>query len=308
MTIGGCPMVSVVIPVYNCESFVGVAVESVLEQTYQPIECIVVDDGSTDGTSLVLSGLGSRIRYVRQARRGAGACRNAGVRMARGEFLAFLDADDVWHPTKLERQMELALRRPELGLVYCGTEIVDERGRHIRSAPAPEPADVLRKVLLDEPPWVGLNQTGLVPRWAFDAAGGYDDRVAVGEDADLTWRLAVLFPIGAVPEALAQYRLHPAQLHRGYPQLEREWNRVLDKAFASGLLPPEVQSLERQARANLALQLAYEQMTDRPLRSIIRLCRAFRLSPARTIAWFLWLARGRLRRLWRQSRGEGAQN
>jgi glycosyltransferase involved in cell wall biosynthesis len=295
-------LVSVVIPAWNCEAFVGDAVESVLEQTYSPLECVVVDDGSIDGTSTIVRGFGSRIKYVGQARRCSGAARNAGAQIAGGEFLAFLDADDMWQPTKLERQMELALARPELGLVYCSKEIVDEHGRHIRFARAPDPAVVTRHTLLNQPPWVGLNQTGLVPRWAFEAVSGYDERLTTCEDGDLTWRLAARFPIGALPEPLAKYRLHPAQKHRDVPQLKRDWKLVLDKAFASGLLPPEVQALERQARANLTLDLAYEDLKVHPLKSAARVCQAFRLSPTRAAAWLLGLVRGRLERLWHERR------
>lgn len=297
------PLVSVVIPTHNSAAFVGDAVASVLAQTYNPIECVVVDDGSTDGTSTILQGYGSRIKYVRQPRRCGAAARNAGAQLARGDYLAFLDADDMWQPTKVERQMELALARPELGLVYCSVEIVDEQRRHLRFSPAPDPAVVVRNTLLDQAEWVGLNQTGLVPRWAFDAVGGYDERFTRCEDGDLTWRLAVRFPLAAVPEALAGYRLHPAQLHRDVPRLKGEWKLVLDKAFTSGLLPPEVQSLERQARANAELDWAYEELRVRPLRSLTRVFKALRLSPARTVAEILRLGRGRFRRRWRERRG-----
>jgi glycosyltransferase involved in cell wall biosynthesis len=294
------PLVSVVIPVYNCAAFVSDAIAGVLEQSYGQIECVVVDDGSTDATSTILRGFGSRIKYFRQPRRNGAAARNVGARIARGEFLAFLDADDMWQPTKLARQMELALARPELGLVYCSIEIVDELGRHIHFARAPDPGVVSRNTLLNEPPWLGLNQTGLVPRWAFDAVGGYDDRLTRCEDGDLTWRLAVQFPLAVVPEPLAKYRLHPAQAHRDVPRLMDEWEFVLDKAFASGLLPPDLQALERQARANLALDLAYEELKVRPLRSAARICEAARLSPTRVAAWALGLGRGRVRRFWRE--------
>lgn len=99
------PLVSAIIPVYNCELYLREALESVLSQTYSPIEIIVIDDGSTDGSGLVAQSFGKLVRYVRQSNGGIGAARNRGVEMARGDFLAFLDADDLWMKYKLELQM-----------------------------------------------------------------------------------------------------------------------------------------------------------------------------------------------------------
>src|SRR3954471_18427883 len=113
------PLISVVVIAHNCEDYVGHAVASVLGQTWQHLELIVVDDGSTDSTaSVVHAHDNGRLRYVRQANRGPNAARNEGIRRARGEFVAFLDCDDWWAPTKLEKQIELVRSRPSVGLVY----------------------------------------------------------------------------------------------------------------------------------------------------------------------------------------------
>lgn len=99
------PLVSVIIPVYNCEHYLSEAIESVLAQTYQPIEIIVVDDGSTDGSAEVVKRFSSWVQYIFQARSGAGSARNYGIALAQGSYLAFLDADDLWAEDKLEQQM-----------------------------------------------------------------------------------------------------------------------------------------------------------------------------------------------------------
>src|SRR3954452_15003770 len=98
------PLVSAIIPAHNAERFLAAAIDSVLAQTYQPIECIVVDDGSTDGTPAVARSYGDRIRLIPQEQRGVSAARNRGAAEARGELLAFLDADDRWLPERVERQ------------------------------------------------------------------------------------------------------------------------------------------------------------------------------------------------------------
>ena len=111
-------LISVIIPVYNCESYLAEAIESVLAQTYQPIEIIVINDGSTDGTEQVAQQFGDSIRYYAQSNRGLGATRNRGAELARGEYLAFLDADDLWVADKLERQMALFENDPQLDMAF----------------------------------------------------------------------------------------------------------------------------------------------------------------------------------------------
>ncbi len=114
-------LISCVIPVFNGERYLGEALESVLAQSYQPLEVIVVDDGSTDGTAEVARRYGERVRYVWQPNAGETAARNLGLTAAQGEFIAFLDADDVWHSEKLERQIARFQERPEIDL--CFTQI-----------------------------------------------------------------------------------------------------------------------------------------------------------------------------------------
>src|SRR6266566_518104 len=115
------PEVSVVIPAFNAGRTITAALQSVFAQTYRRYEVIVVDDGSADDTALRVAEWGSRIQYVRQANGGPGAARNEGIRRARGRLIAFLDADDVWLPRKLQRQMAYFDRFPETGLLHAHT-------------------------------------------------------------------------------------------------------------------------------------------------------------------------------------------
>ena len=124
-------IVSVVIPTYNRAHIVGRAIESALAQTYREVQVIVADDGSSDDTRAVAEAYGPRVTYVRQANAGVSAARNLGIRHARGEFIAFLDSDDVWRHWKIEAQMSALRRHPEAGLVWTDMSAVDESDRVI---------------------------------------------------------------------------------------------------------------------------------------------------------------------------------
>lgn len=109
-------LISCIVPVFNGERYVSETLDSILAQTYRPLELIVADDGSTDGTAAVVARYGEPVRYLWQSNQGPAAARNLGVSAAQGEFVAFLDADDLWHPEKLTRQMARFHARPELSL------------------------------------------------------------------------------------------------------------------------------------------------------------------------------------------------
>jgi len=113
------PLISCIVPVFNGERYLREALDSILAQTYRPLEIIVADDGSGDGTAGVVATFGDQVRYIRQPNQGPSSARNLGVGAATGDFIAFLDADDLWHPEKLTRQMERFHARPELD--YCVT-------------------------------------------------------------------------------------------------------------------------------------------------------------------------------------------
>src|SRR5260370_11913693 len=126
------PKVSVIIPNYNYAHYIGQAVDSVLAQTYENTEIVVVDDGSHDTSEKLIAGYGERVRLIKQKNQGVSAARNTGVRETQGELLAFLDADDLWLPLKLEKQVQRFLDDHELGLVHCGIEEISGTGEHLR--------------------------------------------------------------------------------------------------------------------------------------------------------------------------------
>src|SRR5688572_22302626 len=147
--------VSVVIPTYNYGRFIAVAIESILRQTRPPLEIIVVDDGSTDETASVVESFGDAVKYVRQENAGVCAARNRGAAESRGDVIAFLDSDDSWEPTALERQVPFFDQDENIGLVHCGMREFDsDTGRTIRTVVIGGEDDLALNLLLWEGPSV----------------------------------------------------------------------------------------------------------------------------------------------------------
>ena len=229
------PLVSAVIPAHDAAPFVRDSIESVLAQTYPNIECIVVDDGSGDGTAEVVSGFGDCVTVVQSAQRGPGAARNLGVAAASGSLLAFLDADDLWMPAKIEAQVASLTRLGHGGLVYTGYFITDRMLQLIREVTASEPLESLRRALLLVGPGLASSSTSMVTREAFEAAGGYDETLPVSEDLDLLWRLSQTSTISAVSHPYALCRRHGSQRSRNLEHLEQCSVLVIARALATGL-------------------------------------------------------------------------
>lgn len=221
-TLGGMartPCVSVIIPTFNRAAYLDAALQSVLDQTFDDFEIIVIDDGSTDATRDVVARYRGRIRYLFLRRRGlAGATRNRGIRAARGAYIAFLDSDDLWTPTKLARQVAYAAAHPELGLITCDAwSFLDETGQ-----------DLYRCYHVVPPGWgwvgpellqqIFLLQTSsvLIKRTVLEDVGLFEEAQAlrVGEDWDLWLRIAARYQIGIVMEPLARIRLHGGNISR----------------------------------------------------------------------------------------------
>ena len=200
-------LTSVIIPTYNRAAYVRRAVDSVLGQTVQGLDVIVVDDGSTDETKQVLSFYRDRIRYVYQPNAGVSAARNAGARLAKSEWLAFLDSDDAWLPHKLERQLECVA---ETGAEVCFTWMLGDKYDANGSPPFEANREPTGKNRLFRDPfrlmWVVSNglhvQTMLVSTDRWHQTGGFDESLRVAEDTHLIYRLALMMPFALVDEPL----------------------------------------------------------------------------------------------------------
>jgi glycosyltransferase involved in cell wall biosynthesis len=231
--------VSCVIPVWNCETYLAAAIESALNQIGVPgaVEVIVVDDGSTDGTPDVIASFGSRVKTTRQENAGHGAARNTGIRMASGELIAFLDADDLWHPEKVARQLD------RLSIPMCFT--------WLRNFAGEPPAWEISQHVDSVPGYSSV--TALVHRSVFDAVGMFDPSLRHGGDRDFFMRAAER-GVGKVmlEEVLVYRRLHESNRSRHLSAGSRaEYLRIL-KA-----------SLNRRRQAGAVTDLDFSGARDR---------------------------------------------
>jgi glycosyltransferase involved in cell wall biosynthesis len=244
--------VSVVIPAYNAGRFIAQAIRSVLSQTRPPREVIVVDDGSTDDTAAVVKAFGSRVRYFHQSNARQAAARNSGVRRAGAEVLAFLDADDVWRPDKLERQLTILEARADVGLVSCSLREIDAHGRPGRLHTAKTRGRCFREVLLGADT-TASGSTCVVRRSVFHAVGGFGENLSPCEDTDFLWRAAALTNLECIEEPLVFYRIHGENSHLRVELTTPAWQRLYQGAFSH----PEVRRAGALFRARCRGRLNY---------------------------------------------------
>lgn len=249
------PLVSVIIPNFNYAHYLTQAVDSVLAQTYLNLEIMVVDDGSTDDSEATLRNYGSRVRWISQQNQGVAAARNLGVSQTTGEFVAFLDADDLWLPAKLEQQVKRFAADPDLGLVHCGVEEIDEAGAHLRFRDDGLEGWVAKDLILFNRGVILGGGSGLiVPRAEFEAVGGFDTLLSTSADWDLFYRLAFRRRVGFVRAPLLKYRVHGSNMHRNVRAMEHDMLIGYEKAFSSD--NDEVRALRRRCYGNLHMVLA----------------------------------------------------
>lgn len=221
------PTVSVIIPGYNYGRFLGEAIDSVLAQTQPAFEIIVVDDGSTDETPEVARRYGDRIRYHRRENGGVSRARNTGVQEARGEFIAFLDADDRWLPDKLARQTAVFAANPDAGLAHTGSRVFNQEDGATLCEFEPEPALDVHALIR----CCSITASSvMIPRAVFDKVGPFDDALVGTEDWDMWLRIAAAYRVVACPGILVEYRSHGNSLSGHAERQFRNSMAALDKA------------------------------------------------------------------------------
>ncbi len=229
---------------------VGNAIGSALAQSYPPLEIVVVDDGSSDATPELIGSLGGIVRNARQANAGPSAARNHGVRLARGDWVAFLDADDEWLPEKLASQLALA-RRTGAPALLSGLHWPVEGGETVVAYRGSTDRDDLIQALLCRNVLAGGASTLLLERDQFIAAGGFDETMMAAEDREFLIRLATTCAISVAPEPLARRRVGPVQFGGDPERLRIHGEMILNRhAHLIGHLPSARLTL-RQARARL---------------------------------------------------------
>ncbi len=213
-------LVSVVIPAHNSRRYIVPALDSILSQKHRPLEILVVDDGSTDSTAEIVREFAGEVRLIEQEQSGHPAARNTGIRAAAGEFLAFLDHDDIWSPDKLERQLASFERNPSLDLVFG----------HIQNFFTPEMApEERRRVAVPLQPVPGLLQGAMLARRrSFDRVGLFFEERGMGDFIDWYGRaMLARMNVEMLPQTVLYRRIHATNYQRTHKHQRREYLRAV---------------------------------------------------------------------------------
>lgn len=276
-------LASIIVPVYNCGVFVGEAIESVCRQTYPNVEIIVVDS-SSDDTKKTLDRYRTRITYLHQKPRGVSAARNLGIQHARGEYIAFLDADDEWLPEKLSMQVSAFQRYSDAGLVFTDTlvfrdgEVIQESlgGKRLNSwcqANAPQIPDYYYGHLYRELLSRNCMNTSsvVVRRKVLEQAGMFDEMLEViGEDYDLWLRIARSHPVIYIDRVLCKYRLRDDGLSGGQEVRSLRWVEahtvVREKHLRCNWIPNQYRSVLNDVLSRNYWELGWDRFSQKRFR------------------------------------------
>jgi len=205
-------LVSVIMPTYNRAGFIGYAIDSVLNQTYKHLELHIIDDGSTDGTRELVSGYkDSRIKYYYQENQGQSVARNVGINNAHGDFICFLDSDNIWKLDKLEKQIKLMNENPGYHIIYGENEIINEDGdvQFSRQNISRYSGNIMSRLLVFN--FVNFNNA-MIRHECFKDLGGMNENTRVADDYELFLKFSARYKFMYVPEIFAQYRVMDEQI------------------------------------------------------------------------------------------------
>lgn len=250
------PKVSVIIPAYNAMAYLPETITSLLQQTFSDFEVIIINDGSFDNIEEWFSQIKDpRARLITQKNLGLSAARNTGISQAQGKYIAFLDADDLWHSTKLEKQVEVLDTQQDIGLVYCWTALIDENSK---------PTGRIFKSYAQGNVWESLTENNLircgsvpmVRHQCFQTCGGFDININAAQDWDMWLRIAASYSFALIKEPLVYYRQHPNNKSKVYTQRTEDFRNLIEKAFESA--PFELLYLRNRSYARINLILAWK--------------------------------------------------
>ena len=240
------PTVSVVITCYNYAEYISQAIDSVLDQTFDGFEIIIVNDGSTDNTEEVIQKYISNdcIKYINQANTGQANAKNIGIKNSKGKFIAFLDADDIWEKTKLEKQIPLFSNK-SVGIVYSRMRFVDDNDNNVEREKenkylTPKSGKVTNPLFFDN--FVPFSSS-IVRRECFEKCSYFDESIKMGIDWDLWLRISIHYEFEFVNEPLLLYRIgHSGQMSRNLEERQNCSDRIMHRFVQNnpGLLPESV--------------------------------------------------------------------
>ena len=292
--------VSVIMPVYNVQDTLGLAIASVLEQTHRDFELILVDDGSTDQSSAMCQAMAlqdERIRVIHQPNQGLAAARNTGIAAAAYDIVALLDSDDLWIPDKLERHVALLQKHPEVGVTYSASQFINDAGEHLALCQTPKVSGVMAKdVLLRNP--IGNGSAPVIRKHVFDEIEFVDDKGVVNyfdvslrqsEDIECWVRMVTTtdWKFQGIPQPLTLYRINDNGLSANTDKQLASWEIAQEKM--QGYAPDLIRRYGRLARA-----FQYRYLARRAVRSMdVKTARRFCLRALVTAPSIIWHEPGR---------------
>lgn len=241
-------LVSVIIPAYNQSKYIRETIDSVLKQTYNNVEIIVVNDGSTDDTLKILQEYGNKIKIINQKNKGLAGARNSGIREAKGDYLAFLDSDDLWYNNMLSVMVSHLKNNQQSDIAACSCDLIDEKSQRIRRFNRMSffrnkiKNSFLRTLTL-------INMfpvhTLLIRKKCFDCCGVFDESLRATEDWDLWLRMAVHgHKFLLIDDVIAKYRIHGESMTHDPKRMEESWLKVLNKLLANENAKPIISDLK----------------------------------------------------------------
>ena len=255
-------LISVIIPVYNGEKTIRETIESVLNQTFRNFELIILNDGSQDSTLEVVSSIQDfRLKVFSHPNAGLAASRNRGTFHAVGEYISFIDADDLWTPDKLETQLKALQDNPEAAVAYSWTNYIDESGQFLRRGGyLTANGDVYAKLLVVD--FLENGSNPLIRRQALIQVRGFDESLPAAEDWDVLLRLAAQYSFVAVPYPQILYRVSASSMSAHVVRQETACLKVLERAFKQA--PESLQYLKKYSMANLYRYLSFKVLDAYP--------------------------------------------
>ncbi len=261
-------LISVIIPVFNGQNTIKKTIESVLNQTWKDYELIIINDGSTDSTEEIISSISdSRIKVFNYPNAGPAVTRNRGIAIASGKYISFIDADDLWTPDKLEKQLQKLEENPQAKIAYSWTDYIDEfdnflyPGSHITAN-----GNVYKQLLLNN--FLENGSNPLIDRQVLIEAGGFDESLFAAEDLDLWFKLAIKYEFVAVPYPQILYRVSTNSLSSNFERMEKKSLQVMDiidRAFS--LAPQSLQNLKSKTISNFYLYMTIKSLEGRVTRA-----------------------------------------